>query len=307
MLTNASNFFADRMKRYLPDPFVFAIILTLALAALALVEVDDITPVDVLHSWYKGFWELLEFGMQIVLMLVSGYAVAISPPVAKRIDGIARRITSPTMVYASVVFIGCLFALVSWSWLVLTAVLARELATRVKRVDYPFLTACVYLSGTTWVFGLSSTIPLVLNTEGNFLMEEGILATTIPISSTLGSNLNLILLSFVVIASPVLMTWLRPQGKRIVEIKDLRDNLRGSPATNSTKSVAQEAAELTLPNHAISDTLNNSIMLQLAISLMGVSYIAWHFFTNGPGSIDLEIMIFIFVMLGMIFHQTPLR
>ena len=86
---------------------------------------------------------------------------------------------------------GGLLVLVSWGWVVLTAVLGRELARRVRGVHYPFLVACAFSSSGAWVVGLSSSIPLLLNTPGNFLIEAGLLPTTIPITETLGSPLNL--------------------------------------------------------------------------------------------------------------------
>ena len=139
------------------------------------------TPLDVVQSWYDGFWDLLGFGMQIVLLLVTGYAIALSPVASKMIDWLAAKIKTPAMVYGAVVLIGGLFSLISWSWMVLTAVLARELAKRVKNVHYPYLVACTYWSGGPWVCGLSSSIPLLLNTENNFLIETGVLSSTIPI------------------------------------------------------------------------------------------------------------------------------
>ena len=51
-------------------------------------------------------------------------------------------------------------AMIGWGWIVLTAVLARELASRVRGLNYPFLVACAYLSSQAWVTGLSSSIPM---------------------------------------------------------------------------------------------------------------------------------------------------
>ncbi len=50
---------------------------------------------EVLTGWYDGFWMLLEFGMQMVLILATGYAIALSAPVARLIDRLALRITRP--------------------------------------------------------------------------------------------------------------------------------------------------------------------------------------------------------------------
>ena len=78
----------------------------------------------------------------MILILVTGYAIAISPVTGKFIDWIATKIKSPIMVYSAVVFFGCMFSLISWSWIVITAVFARELAIRVEKVDYRLPTTC---------------------------------------------------------------------------------------------------------------------------------------------------------------------
>jgi short-chain fatty acids transporter len=274
MLAQVGQYFADRTRRLLPDPFVFAILLTLLVGILC-IACAGATPLGVLKSWYQGFWMLLGFGMQIVLILATGYALAISPPLARVIDWLASRIRTPAAVYVVVTFVGALFSLVNWGWLVLTAILARELALRIRGVHLPYLAACVFLSAGPWVCGLSSTIPLLLNTEKNFLISAGVLADTIPVGVTLGTTLNaLILLTYLIGAKP--------------------------------PTVAQEAVQDLLPGRALSDRLNSSILLQVAIVCMGLGYIAWHFGTRGF-DLDLNIMIFIFFTLGMLCHQTPLR
>ena len=92
---------------------------------------------EVLDAWFRGFWILLEFGMQMVLVLVTGYAIALSPLATRWIDRLAAKIRNPGQVYIVVLLFGALVSLVSWGWVVLTAVLARELAVRVKGIDYP--------------------------------------------------------------------------------------------------------------------------------------------------------------------------
>jgi short-chain fatty acids transporter len=301
MLAQVGQYFADRTRRLLPDPFVFAILLTLLVGILC-IACAGATPLGVLKSWYQGFWMLLGFGMQIVLILATGYALAISPPLARVIDWLASRIRTPAAVYVVVTFVGALFSLVNWGWLVLTAILARELALRIRGVHLPYLAACVFLSAGPWVCGLSSTIPLLLNTEKNFLISAGVLADTIPVGVTLGTTLNALILLTYLIGAPLLMLLMRPPADRTVELRDLTEQ----PQLEKPPTVAQEAVQDLLPGRALSDRLNSSILLQVAIVCMGLGYIAWHFGTRGF-DLDLNIMIFIFFTLGMLCHQTPLR
>ena len=299
MLAKAGGFFAVRFRRWLPDSFVFAILLTFATAIMAILFVNA-DPLSVVQSWYKGFWLLLEFGMQMVLILVTGYAIAISPPASRFIDRLSARIKKPAMVYAVVCITGGIFSIISWGWIVLTAVLARELAIRVRGVDYRLLAASVYASILPWHGGLSGTIPLVLNTPDNFLIKAGTLPSTIPTSVTIGSVMNMGCSLALLVTLPLLFVLMRPKGKAVVEFKDLRDTNHHVQG----RSVSEEAASLRLNGKNLSDTLNHSVIIQIIIPLMGISFLSWHFYKRGF-DINLNIMNFLFIMAGMICHRTP--
>ena len=148
---------ARYLRRLIPDSFVFALILTVVVALLAAL-LADAGPKQVIDAWYKGFWILLEFGMQVVLLLTTGFAIALSPAIGRLIDRVALLARGPGSVYFIVGVVGGVFGLVSWGWAVLTAVLARELASRVKGVDYAYLTACAYGAGVVWVCAFSSSL-----------------------------------------------------------------------------------------------------------------------------------------------------
>ncbi len=301
MIQKLGKKFTDIFQKNMPDAFVFALILTLITGLLALAWAE-VTPFKVLESWYDGFWMLLEFGMQMVLLVITGYSIALSPLVKKGIDILAGKIKSPNQVYALVVFVGSLLCMVSWGWVVITAVLGRELALRIKGINYPFLIACVYFSNVGWVTGLSSSIPLLLNTKGNFIIEAGILESTIPTTQTLGAGLNIaILVSFVLIA-PFLMRFLLPKSGTIQTLESMSD-----PETQQNSvSIHEEARLLILPYKAASDLMNNSGLLQYVIALLGVFYLGSYFIDKGF-DLNLNIMIFLFLMLGLLLHKTPMR
>jgi short-chain fatty acids transporter len=256
--------------------------------------------VTVLDAWYRGFWLLLEFGMQIVLVLATGYAVALSPLAARGIDRIAARIHRPSRVYLAVLLIGPVLTLVSWGWVVVTAVLARELAARVRGIDYAYLTACVFLSSWSWVCGLSSSIPLLLNTEGNFLVEAGLLPGTIGVEHTLGSTLNFAYLGLFALFIPWVTMALRPRTADAVPL----ETLRAEPENALT---VREAAESSLlPGRALSDVLGHSSWLTGTMVLAGLAYLVRHLALRGL-DLDLNLMIFAFLLVGMALHRTPLR
>ncbi|MEH6536594.1 MAG: TIGR00366 family protein [Psychroserpens sp.] len=302
MITKLGEMFTNVFQKYMPSAFVFALVLTIIVALCAFLFTDN-SPLQIIASWYDGFFDLLSFGMQIVLLIITGFSIALSPIINRGIDNLSTYIKTPKQVYFFVILIGALLSLVSFGWIVITCVLARELALRVKGVNYPFLIACVYFSGGSWVSGLSSSIPLLLNTPDNFLINAGILDQTIPMNYTLGSTLNLVMMALFLIIMPFFILSIIPKTKNIKELKDL---LKKGGDIKHVISIKDEAESYKLPIKAVSDTLNNSIVLQWSIALMGFCYICYHFVNKGF-DLNFNIMIFIFIMLGLLVHKTPMR
>ena len=301
MLLKFGEKFTDIFKRIMPDSFVFALLLTLITGLSAVIFVDS-NLLEILDSWYKGFWELLEFGMQITLIIVTGYSIALSSFTDKILNKVSQRISSPLQVYLTVIILGVLLSMISWGMVVIVAVLARELALRVKGINYPFLIACTYLSFTSWVTGLSSSIPLLMNTKNNFLIKEGVLNEVIPTSLTLGSNLNFIIIFIYVIIVPFIIFILIPKSSKNKELKDLIVN----DQANKEISIEEEANLYRSKKNTFSDKLNHSRLLQNIIFIMGICYLIYYFNSNGF-DLNLNIMIFIFIILGLVLHQTPKR
>lgn len=75
------------MNRYLPDAFVIAIILTMVTIALA-VTLQGANLIEVTYFWGSGFWDLLEFAMQMAIVLLTGYVLAKAPIVDRVINAI---------------------------------------------------------------------------------------------------------------------------------------------------------------------------------------------------------------------------
>lgn len=288
-------------KRYMPNSFVFALIMTL-LVMISSYVLTSSTTFQIVEAWYTGFWSLLEFAMQIVLIIVTGFAIALSPWVRKGVDSLAKRIKTPRQVYFIVASTGAILCLVSFGWIVITCILARELASRVKGVHYPYLIACVYFSGGSWVLGLSSSIPLLLNTDNNFLIEKGVLEETIATSYTLGSGLNLFLMASLLISIGFFWTMLSPKKVKNRELSDLLIDKNSARSI----SISEEAESIGKLEGNPSDKLNNSKLLQIVVSTLALVYLSFHFYQNGF-DLNFNIMIFMFLALGMLSHATPMR
>ena len=289
-------------KKNMPDAFVFALILTLIVAICA-VFIVNVNFFEILDAWYQGFWLLLEFGMQMVLLIVTGYTIALSPYFLKKIDLLCKYIKSPIQVYFVVTLFGFFVSMISWGWIVAAAALGRSLADRIKGVNYPFLIACTYFSNNSWVTGLSSSIPLLLNTKDNYLLKSGIIESTISTTETLGSYLNITVILCYLFLGTLTMIIIRPKN---FEGKELKDYLINPKNLSDEISIAQEAESQKLPFKALSDKLNNNFPLTMIVFLLGLIYTVRYFILNGF-DLNLNIMIFIFLMLGLIMHKSPLR
>src|SRR3984957_19166925 len=94
-LGRITSFFAYLFEKIMPDPFVFAVILTILVGVLA----KGLAPVNSLSSitlaWYNGIFNIFVFGFQMVLIVVTGYALASSPLVHSALEKAASYPKSP--------------------------------------------------------------------------------------------------------------------------------------------------------------------------------------------------------------------
>ena len=100
-ITRFSN---SLMEKYLPDPFLFVIILTVVIFILGL-GLTDSSPIQMVAFWGEGFWALLAFSMQMVLVLVTGFVLASSPIFKQGLGKLASFANSPSSAIISVTLV----------------------------------------------------------------------------------------------------------------------------------------------------------------------------------------------------------
>jgi len=93
-LNKVAGFFTELMRRYLPDPFVFAIGLTLLSMVMAML-VEGQAANTIILNWGKGFWNLLSFTTQMAVILAMGYVLATAPLVDRFLNSIVARVHTP--------------------------------------------------------------------------------------------------------------------------------------------------------------------------------------------------------------------
>lgn len=283
------------VHKYLPDPFLFAVILTLVVFGITM-PVTNQGPLEVVSHWGKGAWDLLGFSMQMALVLVLGQALAGAPLFKRLLSTLASVPKSPQQAIILVTIVGLIANWVNWGFgLVISAIFAKELAKKVKGVDYPLLIAAAYSTFVIWHAGLSGSVPLTVAGGGEAVTKAtgGIITEAIPTSLTLFSSYNLIMLAIIFVCLPIIMAKMMPSKDEVIEIDPalLEDDEDDKPLIKS--------------EHTPSEKLENSIIVTILISLIGVTWIIYYFYKGGGLGLNIINMIFLFA--GIILHKKPIN
>ena len=200
-----------RIISLVSSPFSLAIILSIVVYFLALFFTSNNAsgnyyPIELLGFYQKGFWELLAFAMQMMLILVLGNVLALTPLFQKLISFLLLRLNSAISAVVVTAVFSILFCYLNWGLgLVLSALLAREIGLRFKiqnkRLNYPLIVAAAYSGMMVWHGGLSGSATLKVAESGHFLMEK---IGVIPVSDTIFSNMNISLFLIIIISVPLL-------------------------------------------------------------------------------------------------------
>ena len=285
------------VQRWLPEPFIFAILLTFV-AALVAMPLCHQTPLEVVEHWGGGVWNLLAFAMQMALVLVCGSALAAAPVVKRAIDAMARVPKSAPAAIALVTVVSALCCWLNWGFgLIVGVIFAKAIARQRADVDYRLLIASAYSGFVVWHGGISGSIPLTMATPGDSLAmaTNGALTDPVPLAQTILNWHNLVMVLFVIIGITVANTLMHPkQGALTIDPALLKDN--DSMATEVSASVTKTPAQ----------RLEHSKLLSWLVALMLVAYLVIHLGLRGAG-LDLGGVIMIFLALGLMLHPTPVE
>ncbi len=285
------------VQRWLPEPFIFAILLTFVAAILAM-PICHQTPLEVVEHWGGGVWSLLAFAMQMALVLVCGSALAAAPAVKRAVTALARIPKSPAAAIALVTVVSALACWLNWGFgLIVGVIFAKEIARQLQGVDYRLLIASAYSGFVVWHAGLSGSIPLTMATHGDALAQAtgGVLASPIPVGQTILDPHNIVMVLLVIVGITVANTLMHPkQGAVVVDSALLADD-------DTQNSEFKNQQSQTTP----AQRMERSPILSWIIALLMVAYLVVKLGFRG-GSLDLGIVIMIFLSLGLMLHGTPL-
>jgi len=297
MLERIGRVFEQTVRRYMPDTFLLALILTLITFALALAVTPHSLP-KLADQWFygsgkdNGFWALLAFAMQMVLIVVTGEAVAASPlvhGVIRRLGGIPKTAAGAV---AFVSFVSIFLGWVHWGFgLISAALLARETAAQAKSrgivIHYPLLGAAGYTSLLIWHGGLSGSAPLIVNTPKHFLEAQ---VGLIPLTETVLTPMNFVACGLLLCTVPLLLARATPQTGQI-EI---------TPETLAE----MKPVEVAIDRSTFAGKIDASPLTSWLIAALGALFLFGHFRERGL-DINHNIVNFLFLMTGLLLHRSP--
>ena len=300
MFKKFTNGCVKLVQRFLPDAFVFCIILT-SVVFIAAMPVAGMNPIEVANAWGSGVWGLLAFSMQMALVLVLGSALANAPAIKKLIVKLAGVPKKPVGAVAFVTVISAICCFINWGFgLIIGALLAKEVAKKIKGLDYRLIIAAAYSGFVIWHAGISGSIPLgmtALNADGVVDNTAGAVTEIVPTSQTIFSAWNLIMVLAVVVVVAFVNAKMHPDPKDVVSIdpKLLED------APDNTEVKARK-------DQTPAEKLENSMVLSYIVVVIGAIYLIYYFVNAGSilNALSLNIVNLIFLILGIAFHKTPI-
>jgi len=294
--------FTQFAMRYFPDSFVIAILLSIGVFIVATLVTKD--PIQVASLWGASFWNLLTFGMQMVIIIVAGFVLATAPPVLNGIRALASIPQSERSSAVYLAFVGIVANWINWGFaLILSSVLARELNKRFPKGDYRLLAFCAFFPICLGIGqnGISGSAVLLVATAGSLpqAIKDLMGGTVIPVTETIFTWQTTVF-SISQFLLGLLLIWLvyPNPGKRMTSA-DLGIVLNDDNDNSDNKSE-------NLTNASFIQRLENSRPLMYVFVALGAVYIV-NYFSKGVGlaGINLNIVNFLMLFIGMALHGTP--
>jgi short-chain fatty acids transporter len=283
------NFF----ERFMPDPFVLGILVTMVIAAVTLAFVPGVTVAQLVKGWHNGLFDILLFEFQIILVLVTSHAFSYAP-IVQRILKMCVSVARTPAEAAVVTFI--LVGIASfWNWglgLVAGAVFAREIARRM-RIDYAWLVAAGYSGWVVWGSGISGSIVLSVSTPGSSMnIVEKVTVHVLPISATAFAGFNLIPTIVMLCLMPFFIVWLRPRDEDVVVL--------------DTDCYLNEPPPETRKRHStFAQRVENSWLGTAFIAAAGLGFL-WLVLEQKVAFGGINAVIFVLFIGGVILHGSPI-
>lgn len=295
-LENTAQAVTRWAEKWFPDAYIFAALAVIIVAGGAWLTGAPISQIGI--AFGDGYWSLIPFTMQMAMVAISGYVLAVSPPAAKLIVKLAKLPRNGRSAVAFVALISILTSFISWAIsLVFAGLLVRALARRTDlRMDYRAAGAAAYLGlGATWALGLSSSAAQLQANPAS--LPPTLLAITgvLPFSQTIFLPQSMLLALILLLVSVGIAYFSAPQDANATTADDLAVSLDDTPEVVAA--------------HRPGDWLERSPLLTLLMVTLGAIWV-WHEFSSKDPLIaitNLNTYNFILLLLGMLCNWRPQR
>ncbi|HEX7828055.1 MAG TPA: TIGR00366 family protein [Thermoanaerobaculia bacterium] len=289
-LARVGSRIADACERWFPDAFVFA------LAAIVLVFAGGlaigVAPSKLAYEFGSGFWSLVNFTMQMALVIIGGFVVASSPPIARLTSKLAAIPKTGRGAVAFVAAFAMISSLLSWGLsLIFTGLLVREITRRNARVDYRAIGAAAYLGlGSVWALGLSSSAALLQATKSSIPASLLPITGVIPLTQTIFLWQNLVMAFVLIVLSIAIAYYSAPRDE------DARP--MPQPPRDEEPAVAAPATP--------GERAENNPILSILVALLMLWFLAQQFIEKGGlAAVDLNNFNLAFLAIGLLLHWRP--
>jgi len=281
------------VERLMPDPYLFAVILTVLVAGMVALLVHGATPSGMLKAWYGGVWgsqNIFTFAFQMVLILVTGYTLAEAPVLKRAIVHIAGKPNNQVQGALLCFTVSAVLSLLNWGLgLVAGALVARQVAKRFAEAHFGYLIAAAFMGFIVWTQGLSSSIALA-NTDSSSPINviHKLTGMTVPLSQTIFQPYSW-LSAIAVLALLALAVW------------------RMAPAQSLAPDAAVFEDEVPPPTppegkKTFAEWLENLWILNVLVFAAGMAY-----FVLSGFALNISSMIMLFTITSALLHRTPIR
>lgn len=287
-------------QRFIPDAFPLVLILTLLVAVLALVFTES-TPLSVLQNWYDGFWSMLSFTINIVMLMFTGFLVANSKPVNKLLLKLAKIPNSTSAAVLLLMIVSIILFYIHFALGMAAAILFGKamIVEQDKKGNKLPISLIAAAGGFCIVFqaGPTASAPLTVSSAGHF-MEEAI--GIIPLTET-SMALPVILMN-VVMAAIFILVFPRLAGKLSLGERDEADQ---EVLARFQADVAAVQADEAPSMSNFAEWMDNFWGFQVFIGVCGLVMVIISIVKGGLTQLGFGSVNMLFFMLALILHRTP--
>lgn len=284
-------------ERWFPDPLVFPLLGIVLVFLIGLVAGEK--PSDLAIQGGKGFWSLIPFTMQMVMIIIGGYVVASTPLVQRGMQKLAGVPKTPRQAIVLVAVFSELTALISWGMSpIVSALFVRQLTQRVKGLDYRAAGAAAYVGGATvWALGLSSSAAMLMATRSAIPPRLLAISGLIPLTGTIFLWPSLLMAAVLIVVG--------------ISVAYLSAPAPEKARTAESYGMKWEPFQLELePRTKPGEWLEYSPVLTILVVALLVVYLVDLFRTSPQGALaalDLNTFNLIFLTAGLLLQWRPKR